>query len=58
MLPAPEISVTMLVLVLVLVMVMVVQLWNLSAFTRFFIAVYNILFASLLILHESQVGAN
>lgn len=58
MLPAAKISATMLVLVLVFVMVVMVQLWNLSSFTRFFIAVYNILFASLLILHESQVRAN
>eukprot|EP00904_Undaria_pinnatifida_P006557 jgi/Undpi1/3030/HiC_scaffold_14.g06407.m1 len=31
-----------------------VELWNLSSFTRFFIAIYNMLFAALLILHESQ----
>ena len=51
----PALPVTMLVLVLVLGVG--VQLWNLSSFTRFFIAIYNIIFASLLILHESQVGA-
>lgn len=53
----PALPVTMLVLVLVLVLGVGVQLWNLSSFTRFFIAIYNIIFASLLILHESQVGA-
>lgn len=31
------------------------QLKNLSSFTRFFIAIYNLFFASVLILHESQV---
>lgn len=42
----------------VLLVVVLVQLWNLSSFTRFFIAIYNMLFAALLILHESQVKAN
>lgn len=30
------------------------ELFNLTSFNRFFIAIYNILFAGLLILHESQ----
>ncbi|CAM9988650.1 unnamed protein product [Ectocarpus sp. 6 AP-2014] len=30
------------------------ELWNLSSFTTFFIALYNLLFAGVLILHESQ----
>lgn len=58
MLPAANTSVTMLALVVLVLVAVVLQLWNLSSFTRFFIAIYNILFAAMLILHESQVGAN
>lgn len=32
------------------------QLWNLSSFTRFFIALYNLLFAGVLMLYEGQVS--
>lgn len=32
------------------------KLWNLSSFTRFFIALYNLLFAGVLMLYEGQVS--
>ncbi|CAM9183739.1 unnamed protein product [Laminaria digitata] len=43
-----------LVLGLMMIISSFVELCNLSSFTRFFISIYNILFASLLMLHESQ----
>ncbi|CAM9905959.1 unnamed protein product [Scytosiphon promiscuus] len=43
-----------LVLGVMMIIAAFVELLNLSSFTRFFIALYNILFGGVLILHESQ----